>query len=163
MQTAVEAFAVGRTAPVASTSNSTSKLKQGLQSLSQSIEASKPRLPPKPDEEAPLDVQRASGETSEMAEQPSHSSTKTDPQGRLWSTGEGRERWQKRLSGSCTNASLSLAIYSLRVHCAAFGVLIPSAVPAKTKVMLLFEVESFYHAAAFEYEKKPKGKRQRTK
>lgn len=68
---------------------------------------------------------------------------------RLWKTAEGRERWQAALRDVRSSAVLSVAIHALRVHCAAFGVLVGGATPKAMRLEAEFEVMSYYHNEAF--------------
>ncbi|KOO52886.1 hypothetical protein Ctob_007717 [Chrysochromulina tobinii] len=83
---------------------------------------------------------------------------------RLWSTGDARDRWHKAVHNARNSASLSVAIHALRVHNAAFSrMLAPGATRDKNIAELRFEVDSYYHPQAFEYVRKSKRKRARTK
>ncbi len=71
---------------------------------------------------------------------------------RLWSTGEARERFHRALRHPHSCAAISVAAHALRVHQSAFGVRANKITPEKQ-----LELESYYHADAFE--EAPKGRK----
>ena len=91
----------------------------------------------------PLSVGTAAAEEEEEEEEKGRRVAASGP--RLWSTGEARERFLQALRhpGSC--AAVSVAAHALRVHQAAFGLRANKITPERE-----LELESYYHAAAFE-------------